>query len=117
MRSSSVMTETWPVRPWRRAFWLQRRLPSSVLGPVELCALRGLASSCFSEIVFINRYFLEMGFDAAACRGGAAGQITGEVVPGNAKFGARSRCGGDAKPEVRAGKVQGDGRIEVVSSE
>src|SRR6185437_13021773 len=32
--SSAVMTKTWLVRPWRKAFRRQRALPSSVRGPV-----------------------------------------------------------------------------------
>jgi hypothetical protein len=51
MRSSSVIAVTWPVRLWRQALWLEVRLPSSVLGPVECWALRMLAACCFSEII------------------------------------------------------------------
>ncbi len=35
----------WPASPWRRAFWEDFRLPSSVRGPVECCALAQFASN------------------------------------------------------------------------
>src|SRR5450759_333079 len=39
------------VRPWRTALQRERRLPSGVVGPVLLNALRRLASICLSELM------------------------------------------------------------------
>jgi hypothetical protein len=39
------------VRPWRKAFQRERSLPSGVIGPVLLSALRRLASICLSELI------------------------------------------------------------------
>src|SRR3974377_93196 len=39
------------VRPWRPALQRERSLPSSVVGPVLLRALRRLASICLSELM------------------------------------------------------------------
>jgi hypothetical protein len=41
--------------PWRNAFWLERALPSAVVGPVLLVALRRLAALCFSEVMAVAR--------------------------------------------------------------
>src|SRR5258708_843209 len=41
MSSLGRMT-VWPVRPWRRAFREERRLPSGVTGPVEWAAFSRL---------------------------------------------------------------------------
>src|SRR3974377_1676065 len=39
------------VRPWRTALQRERSLPSSVVGPVLLRALRRLASICLRELI------------------------------------------------------------------
>src|ERR1039458_2040673 len=39
------------VRPWRTALQRERSLPSGVVGPVLLSALRRLASICLSELI------------------------------------------------------------------
>src|SRR5664280_2664411 len=39
------------VRPWRKALRRERSLPSGVVGPVLLSALRRLASICLSELI------------------------------------------------------------------
>src|SRR5450759_3693624 len=39
------------VRPWRTALQRERRLPSGVVGPVLLNALRRLASICLRELI------------------------------------------------------------------
>ena len=39
------------VRPWLKALQRERSLPSGVIGPVLLSALRRLASICFSELI------------------------------------------------------------------
>jgi len=39
------------VRPWRTALQRERRLPSGVVGPVLLSALRRLASICLRELI------------------------------------------------------------------
>jgi hypothetical protein len=39
------------VKPWRKAFRRDRRLPFSVLGPVLLSALRRLASICLRGVI------------------------------------------------------------------
>ena len=39
------------VRPWRNAFRLERSLPSGVVGPVLLSALRRLAAICRRELI------------------------------------------------------------------
>src|SRR5258708_2103003 len=41
----------WPVRPWRRLLRLELDWPMAVFGPVDFCALRRFASSCFSETI------------------------------------------------------------------
>src|SRR3974390_1313534 len=43
-----------PVRPWRTALQRECSLPSSVVGPVLLSALRRLASICLREVMDIQ---------------------------------------------------------------
>src|SRR5689334_21436687 len=43
------------IRPWRKAFRLERRLPSAVRGPVLLLAFFRLAANCFSVVITIIR--------------------------------------------------------------
>src|SRR5450759_67962 len=47
------------VRPWRKALRRERPLPSGVVGPVLLSALRRLVSICLSELIDDQ---LEIGF-------------------------------------------------------
>src|SRR5450759_292409 len=39
------------VRPWRKALRRERSLPSGVVGPVLLSALRRLASICLRDVI------------------------------------------------------------------
>src|SRR6266436_6601138 len=57
--SSTVSTTVSAHSPCRTAFRRDRRLPSSVLGPVLLMALRRLASICRNEVMgwSVRRHF------------------------------------------------------------